>query len=147
MHTSPIEVQKALKDMDYPANKEQLIQHAKKHKASNEVLEDLQDIPEKEYTNAADVSKEFKGDKGRSGREEGEGISHRGAGSPPIETQKALKGMDYPAGKKEIIKKARDNKAPKEVIEILEDIPDREYENAADVSKEFRGETGHIEER
>ncbi|RXA20278.1 DUF2795 domain-containing protein [Methanosarcina sp. MSH10X1] len=55
--------------------------------------------------------------------------------------------MDYPAGKKEIIKKARDNKAPKEVIEILEDIPDREYENAADVSKEFRGETGHIEER
>ncbi len=145
MESSPIEVQKALKDIDYPANKEKLIQHAKKHQASEDVMRDIEELPDKEYTNAADVSKEFKGDTGREG--EGEGISHRGAGSPPIETQKALKGMDYPAGKQEIIEKARDNKAPQEVIQILEDIPDREYENAADVSKEFRGETGHIEER
>ena len=80
-------------------------------------------------------------------QEEGEGISHRGAGSPPIETQKALKGMDYPAGKQAILEKARENSAPQEIMQILEDIPDREYENAADVSKEFKGETGHIEER
>lgn len=80
-------------------------------------------------------------------REEGEGISHRGAGSPPIETQKALKGMDYPAGKQEILKKAKENNAPKQVMQILEDLPDREFQNAADVSKEFSGETGHIEER
>jgi hypothetical protein len=79
-------------------------------------------------------------------QEEGKGISHRGAGSPPIETQKALKGMDYPAGKQEIIEKARENNAPQEVMKILEDLPDREFENAADVSKEFSGETGHIEE-
>ncbi|HIH75096.1 MAG TPA: DUF2795 domain-containing protein [Methanosarcina sp.] len=76
-----------------------------------------------------------------------EGISHRGAGSPPIETQKALKGMDYPAEKQEILKKAKENNAPQEVMQILENLPEREYENAADVSKEFSGETGHIEER
>jgi len=61
MQTSPIEVQKALKDIDYPVNKKQLIAHAKKHDASREVIEVLEDLPEKEYTNAAAVSKEFQG--------------------------------------------------------------------------------------
>ena len=61
MQTSPIEVQKALKNMDYPASKKDLIAHAKKHNASKEVMEVLQDLPEKEYTNAAGVSKEFSG--------------------------------------------------------------------------------------
>lgn len=61
MQTSPIEVQKALKHMDYPAKKQQLIDHAKKHKADSKVMEVLEDLPEKEYTNAADVSKAFSG--------------------------------------------------------------------------------------
>ena len=47
--------------MDYPASKKDLIAHAKKHNASKEVMEVLQDLPEKEYTNAAGVSKEFSG--------------------------------------------------------------------------------------
>lgn len=61
MQTSPVEVQKALKDIDYPVKKQGLIEHAKKHKASSEVIEVLEDLPDKEYTNAADVSKEFEG--------------------------------------------------------------------------------------
>ncbi|MGB9938364.1 DUF2795 domain-containing protein [Methanosarcina sp.] len=61
MQTSPIEVQKALKNIDYPVNKKQLIEHAKKHDASREVIEVLEDLPDKEYANAADVSKEFGG--------------------------------------------------------------------------------------
>lgn len=61
MQTSPIEVQKALKNMDYPARKQDLIEHAKKHKASKEVIEVLEDLPDHEYTNAAEVSKEFAG--------------------------------------------------------------------------------------
>lgn len=61
MQTSPIEVQKALKDIHYPVNKKQLIEHAKKHDASHKVIEVLEDLPDKEYANAADVSKEFGG--------------------------------------------------------------------------------------
>lgn len=61
MQTSPVEVQKALKDIDYPVKKQGLIEHAKKHKASSEVIEVLEDLPDKEYTNAVDVSKEFEG--------------------------------------------------------------------------------------
>lgn len=61
MQTSPIEVQKALKNMDYPAKKKDLIAHAKKHDASKAVMDVLEELPEKEYNNAADVSKEFSG--------------------------------------------------------------------------------------
>lgn len=50
-----------LKGIDYLAKKQDLIEHAKKNNASNEVLEDLNKIPDKEYTNAADVSREFTG--------------------------------------------------------------------------------------
>jgi hypothetical protein len=62
MHTSPIEVQKALKNMNYPANKGDIIKHAKGRDARSEVMQDLENLPEKQYTSAADVSKEFKGD-------------------------------------------------------------------------------------
>lgn len=61
MQTSPVQVQKFLKDINYPVKKQDLIEHAKKHNASNEVLQDLEKLPDKEYTNAADVSREFKG--------------------------------------------------------------------------------------
>lgn len=61
MKASPIEVQKSLKDIDYPVHKKDLIQHAKKHGANDKVLEVLESLPDKEYSNATDVSKEFKG--------------------------------------------------------------------------------------
>jgi hypothetical protein len=61
MQVSPVEVQKALKDIDYPEHKKDLIKHAKKHDASDKVIEVLEDLPDKEYTNAAAVSKEFEG--------------------------------------------------------------------------------------
>ncbi len=61
MQVSPVEVQKALKDIDYPVHKKELIKHAKKHDASDKVIEVLEELPEKEYSNAADVSKEFQG--------------------------------------------------------------------------------------
>lgn len=61
MQTSPIEVQKSLKDINYPVHKKELIKHAKKHGANSKVIEVLEDLPDKEYKNAADVSKEFQG--------------------------------------------------------------------------------------
>ncbi|AYK16273.1 MAG: DUF2795 domain-containing protein [Methanosarcina flavescens] len=45
--------------MDYPVIKKQFIENVKKHDASSEVIECLEDLPDKECTNAADVSEEF----------------------------------------------------------------------------------------
>ncbi|MDN7012471.1 DUF2795 domain-containing protein [Methanoculleus sp. FWC-SCC3] len=48
-----------------------------------------------------------------------------------------LKGMDYPAGKQEIVAQARKNDAPLDVITAIESFSDRTYQSAADVSTEF----------
>jgi len=54
----------------------------------------------------------------------------------PIEIQKALAGMDYPASKDDIVRRAEENGGAEEVIEALNKIPDREYEGPSGVSSE-----------
>ena len=51
--------------------------------------------------------------------------------------QAYLKGMDYPAGRQDLIDHARKNDAPRDVIAALEQFGDRTYRSAADVSTEF----------
>jgi hypothetical protein len=51
------------------------------------------------------------------------------------EVQKFLKGMDYPAGKKEIVSQAKKNKAPKAVLGVLNKIDDQQFNSTTDVSK------------
>ncbi len=55
---SPIEIQKVLGGVDYPAEKEDLIKNAEKKYASDDVLSALKDLPEKKYESPADVNKE-----------------------------------------------------------------------------------------
>ena len=50
----------------------------------------------------------------------------------PIDIQKALKGMDYPASKQQILE--HDKGGDKEVVDALEKIDDREYEGPSGVS-------------
>jgi hypothetical protein len=52
----------------------------------------------------------------------------------PIDIQKALSGMDYPARKDDIVKHAEQNGAGKEVIDALKKIDDREYDGPSGVS-------------
>ena len=50
----------------------------------------------------------------------------------PIDIQKALKGMDYPATKQQILEHAKGS--DKDVLEALQKIDDREYEGPSGVS-------------
>lgn len=54
---NPISIQKHLKGMDYPAKKDELIAHAKKHGADKDVMETLEQIADDEYETPAQVSK------------------------------------------------------------------------------------------
>jgi hypothetical protein len=54
-------VQEALKGIDYPKKKNEVIDYAKDHKASKDVMSDLQNISDRKYNTAADLSKEFSG--------------------------------------------------------------------------------------
>lgn len=53
----------------------------------------------------------------------------------PIEIQKFLKGVDYPAAKEDLVQHAEDQGADENVLSILEEIADQEYETPAEVSK------------
>lgn len=53
----------------------------------------------------------------------------------PIQLQKHLKGMNYPASKKALIEHAKKHGADENVNSVLEQIPDEEYETPAEVSK------------
>jgi Protein of unknown function (DUF2795) len=53
---SPIDIQKALGGMDYPASKDQIVQHAESHGADKEVLDALRKIDDREYEGPSGVS-------------------------------------------------------------------------------------------
>jgi hypothetical protein len=54
---NPVEVEKSLKGIDFPAKKEDLFKHAQQHGADQEVLETIKNLPEENFNNAADVAK------------------------------------------------------------------------------------------
>ena len=53
----------------------------------------------------------------------------------PIQIQKYLKGVDYPASKSDLLENAERNGADKDTRTTLEQLPDEEYETPADVSQ------------
>ena len=52
----------------------------------------------------------------------------------PIDIQKALAGMDYPAGKDDIVRHAEQQGGGEEVLEALRKIEDRQYDGPSGVS-------------
>ena len=53
----------------------------------------------------------------------------------PVQVQKFLGGLDYPASKEDLVKQAEQEDADQEVRSTLEQLPDQNYETPADVSK------------
>lgn len=53
----------------------------------------------------------------------------------PIELQKHLKGLDYPASKDDIVKTAKDHGADDDLADTLSNLPDQEYDTPAAISK------------
>ncbi len=66
-------------------------------------------------------------------REETAGMEHMSA----ADLQVYLKGMEYPAGKQDLIDQARKNDAPDTAVRILEQLADTTYHSPAEVSQEF----------
>ncbi|HII92639.1 MAG TPA: DUF2795 domain-containing protein [Methanosarcina sp.] len=61
MRTSMADVEHALKGIDFPKNKNEIVSYAQQHNANNEIISDLQQLPDRTYKNAADVAQEFSG--------------------------------------------------------------------------------------
>jgi sporulation protein YlmC with PRC-barrel domain len=155
-HLSAADLQVYLKGMDYPAGKQDLITHARERNAPESVIVTLEEFSDRTYRSAADVSVEFgKETRGEppTGAEtrtqetvveeihEERPEARRRAPShghlSAADLQVYLKGMDYPAGRQDLITHARERDAPESVIVTLEEFSDRTYRSAADVSAEF----------
>ncbi len=114
---SATEIQNVLGNMKYPALKTQIIDEAKKQNVSNEALQTLENIPNREYNSSAEVIEEFEG------------------------FQKAVQvfhNRKYPATKQELVEQAKNLHVRGAIIRALEACPDKEYENPADVINECR---------
>ncbi len=55
----------------------------------------------------------------------------------PIQLERFLKGIDYPATKEDIINTAKKNGADENVIATLEKIEDRTYDGPVGISREI----------
>jgi hypothetical protein len=55
--TSPVEIAQTLRGISFPADKQDLIEHASQNDADESVMGVLEELPEREYTNMADVEK------------------------------------------------------------------------------------------
>jgi hypothetical protein len=65
----------------------------------------------------------------------------------PIQIQKYLKGVDYPADKATLINTARKQGADESVCASLEQLPDEQFQTPADVSEAFKGPSQDHAER
>ena len=53
----------------------------------------------------------------------------------PAEVEKCLKGMNYPAKKQDLIKHAQQQGANQDVMEVLKEMRDQDFNSPIDVSK------------
>jgi hypothetical protein len=58
----------------------------------------------------------------------------------PIELQKSLKGVDYPASKDDVVKAAEKNGADNEVLDALRNLSEDSFEKPTDVTKALSDE-------
>ncbi|HNR50312.1 MAG: hypothetical protein BWZ01_00805 [Deltaproteobacteria bacterium ADurb.BinA179] len=52
----------------------------------------------------------------------------------PTEVLQYLTGIDFPARKKDLLKKAHDNRAPRNIIGVLERLPDQVFRSVSEVN-------------
>lgn len=53
----------------------------------------------------------------------------------PIQVEKYLKGVDYPANKSALLQKAEQNGADENIREALQKLPEQTYKSPTEISK------------
>jgi len=61
-------------------------------------------------------------------------------GGMTAEMEKALKGMDFPANKNELMQQAKSNNASQDVMKAIEKLPSKKFNSPVDVQKAWREE-------
>jgi hypothetical protein len=152
---SAADIEKALAGIHYPKTKKELIEYASQKASNEELLKIIKSLPDRIYRDSAEVAislGELKsGRKVRSAKkvEASEQPSKRGgraaAKSSSISAAtiaKVLSGIDFPQSKDSLKQYAKDHISKAQVedaeaaLDLLDDLPAREYTNMADVEHE-----------
>jgi len=67
--------------------------------------------------------------------EQSGGMSQSGKRISPVEMQKHLKGVNYPASKDDLVKRAQGNQASDEIVQKIRTLPGNSYNSPKDVMK------------
>ena len=59
-------------------------------------------------------------------------------GHSPANVTHHLRGIDFPAHKRDLQRQAQENGADQDVMEVIEGMPDGDFESMADVMKAYR---------
>jgi hypothetical protein len=152
---SAADIEKALAGIYYPQTKKELVEYASQKTSNEELLKIIKSLPDRIYRDSAEVAislGELKsGRKVRSAKkvEASEQPSKRGgraaAKSSSISAAtiaKVLSGIDFPQSKDSLKQYAKDHISKAQVedaeaaLDLLDDLPAREYTNMADVEYE-----------
>jgi len=123
---------------EYPATKEDLLKLAKGE--LDNFIQNLEMLPEKEYRDKNELQKQLTDQEERTGT----GVPHKHKQYDFDRTRVSasefamyMKGIEFPATKKEIISRAKANNASEEVLQFMNMLPEKDYERVSEVEKEF----------
>ena len=136
---------KAVAGTRLPARLNDLVAHARSRGASKEITDLIRDLPDRLYRDAAELGRALGELKSRGQiRGDGEAPSVRGGkaaarGTSAAAVARMLAGARFPCGVDELRRHASANRDrvddPDAVIRTIERLPQREYENMADVER------------
>jgi len=153
---SSADIQKALSGIKYPRTKDEIINYASERVSDEELRNMIKSLPTREYRDSAEVAialGEVKRNQGiRSAQEvadtEAPGAKGgRAAAATPSSVSaaavaKVLSGVNFPKNKGELKDHARNHMTdmkeiadPQRILSVIDNLPDREYQNMADVEK------------
>jgi hypothetical protein len=153
---SAADIEKVLAGIHYPKTKKELVEYASQKASNEELLKIIKSFPDRTYRDSAEIAialGELKsGREVRSAKEveASEQPSKRGGRTAAVKSSsisaatiaKVLSGIDFPKSKDSLKQYARNHiskaqvEDAKAVLDILDDLPSREYTNMVDVEHE-----------
>lgn len=135
---SAADLEHALVGVSYPADRRSLREQAKRNKADKKTIEVIKALPEREFRDAADLAIAFQESVTGEGRMPRQAPSTKALQSTSAAAlAKLLEGIDLPARPTELRKHAEKNGADRSMLEWIESMPDRNYEDLAEVEAGF----------
>lgn len=135
---SAADLEQSLAGVSFPAAPGDLVERARANDAGDQLVRVIEELPEREYRDAADLAKAF--------QEAVTGIDRSGEPAPSQRSARgnsaaalahALKGIDLPADRAGLLEHARSRDVSEALLDRIEAMPDREYRDFAEIEKGF----------